>query len=60
MFDNLLTLAQVIERTGLCRRTLYNYRSSGKLPGELHIAGSRNVFWSKDVIDQFIRLNPKA
>ena len=54
----LLSIKQVLEMTGLDRRTLFRYRENGTFPGEVRV-GPHNVCFQSDVVAQWLRQHPK-
>ena len=51
MTDRILRLPAVMERTGLCRSSIYEYIAAGDFPPQVKL-GPRAVGWrERDVID---------
>lgn len=53
--NRLLSVNDLLDKLGISRTTLYNWRKSGKLPEGRRIAGSNLVKWSESTIDQWIK-----
>ena len=54
--DRILRLETVLERTGLCRSTLYRKMEKGAFPEQIRIA-ARCVGWRESAVADWIR-NP--
>lgn len=54
--DRILRLKTVLNRTGLCRSTLYRKIGDGTFPSQLHLS-LRCVGWRETDIDRWLR-NP--
>jgi prophage regulatory protein len=54
IFKKILRLPQVIERTGLCRTSIYYQIGAGTFPKQVKI-GLRAVGWHEESIDKWIR-----
>ena len=59
MTDRLLARAEVQERCGIARTTIYRLMRSGLFPTPILI-GERAVRWSEAEIDQWIASRPRA
>lgn len=61
MPGELLTLRQVLERTGLSRRTLFRYRerTHDPFPAALRV-GERNVLFRSDEVEAWAKRHPVA
>ncbi len=59
MPGELLTLRQVLGRTGLARRTLFRYRERTRdpFPTALRV-GERTVLFRSDEVDEWIKRHP--
>ena len=54
--ERLLNLKQVLDRTGLCRTAVFDYRKNGKFPEPVVVGkGSRRKRWPESAIDEWIR-----
>jgi len=54
--NRILRLSSVLDRTGLCRSTLYRKIDGGTFPGQIKIS-TRCVGWREAEIEQWLR-NP--
>ena len=52
--DRILRLRTVLDRTGLCRSTLYRKIGDGTFPGQLQLS-VRCVGWRETDIEQWLR-----
>lgn len=50
MYENHYTIQEVVERTGLTDRTLYNWRKSGHLKADIKMG--KKWLYSKEKIDK--------
>jgi prophage regulatory protein len=55
----LLSLRQVIERTGLSGTTIWRMENRGEFPARVQISENR-VGWYEDEIDEFIDSRPRV
>lgn len=57
----IIRIEQVIEKTTLCRSTLYNYIRGGKFPATVHL-GDRHVGWVEAEVDAWLhaRINARV
>lgn len=51
----ILTIGEVISRTGLSRPTIYRYMKEGRFPQSVPRGWSRNVGWRAADIELYIR-----
>jgi len=51
---NLLRIEQVIEKTTLGRRSVYNYMKAGRFPAPVRL-GDRHVRWVEDEVNAWLR-----
>jgi predicted DNA-binding transcriptional regulator AlpA len=56
---DLLTVREVLERTGLHRSMLSRLRDRGRFPEPIHL-GPFHIAFPSDRIDQWLKANPKA
>jgi predicted DNA-binding transcriptional regulator AlpA len=54
----LLSTAQVLERTQIPRSTFYFMRARGDFPQPMRLAPTRAVAWRADDVNAWLRLNP--
>jgi predicted DNA-binding transcriptional regulator AlpA len=52
---NLLTLPEVIARTGLSRTTFWRVRQRGEFPAAVSIGHLRCAMWRSSEVDEWIR-----
>lgn len=53
--NRLLSVNEVLDKIGISRTALYNWRKSGRFPEGRRIAGSNLVKWSESTIDDWIK-----
>ena len=51
----ILRIKQVVEKTGLSKRTIYRWISQGRFPEQIPLGNSRIVGWSEIIIDKWIK-----
>jgi predicted DNA-binding transcriptional regulator AlpA len=57
--DELLTIAQIMQRFGVSRQTLHRWRSRGLFPAPEPNPGSTRMKWRESKVAAFIAANPK-
>lgn len=57
--DELLTIADIVERFGISRQALYGLRSRGVFPAPEPGPGSTRLRWRESVVTAYFRANPK-
>lgn len=57
--DELLSLAQIVQRYGVSRTTLHTWRSQGAFPAPEQSPGSTRLRWRQSAVDAFFATNPK-
>ena len=50
----ILRIKQVVEKTGLSKRTIYRWISQGRFPEQIFLGNSRIVGWNEKIIDKWI------
>ena len=59
MTPKLLRINDVVDKTGLNKRTIYRWIKQGKLPAQFTLGGSRSVAWRENHIDTWIKNQPQ-
>jgi len=54
----ILRIKQVVEKTGLSKRTIYRWISQGRFPEQISLGNSRIVGWNEKIIDRWINNQP--
>ena len=58
MPDVMLRMPQVLERTGVCRATLYAWLREGKFPAPVELGGN-SIGWPESEIEAWIASRPR-
>ncbi|HEV7253449.1 MAG TPA: AlpA family phage regulatory protein [Mesorhizobium sp.] len=59
MATRTLLISEVVDRTGLCRRTIYQEISDGRFPRPVQLT-ARRVGWPEEEIDAWLRAKIEA
>ena len=54
----ILRIKQVVDITGLSKRTIYRWISQGRFPEQIPLGNSRIVGWNEKIIDKWINTQP--
>tara|TARA_B100000287_G_scaffold431018_1_gene487432 strand:- start:1026 stop:1214 length:189 start_codon:yes stop_codon:yes gene_type:complete len=55
----LLRINDVVEKTGLNKRTIYRWMKQGKFPAQFSLGNSRSVAWRANQVDAWIKSQPQ-